>query len=283
MYENDEIDVTGVGLFSLERVLDPNEALNADLVVGQPGFTMWYLGLNTKEPPFDDVKFRQALTHAIDKRLIAEEVLSRLLTPAYGILPPGFPAYNPDLKGLDFDPERAQRLLSESKYADPDSRPRIVVTVPGTGGGIGLDLEVIIAMWENVLGVQVEIQQVEWATYLDDLDSGNLQAYAGSGWQADYPDPQDFLDILFHSESPLNHVAYSNLELDALLEEARTEQDIVRRTALYHEAEDIIVRDAPVVPLWYDGEQYVLVKPYVKGYRLTPMSIPRYTQLRIVR
>ena len=283
MYENDEIDVTGVGLFSLDRVLDPNEALNADLVVGQPGFTTFYIGLNTKQPPFDDVKFRQALTHAIDKRLIAEEVLSQLLTPAYGILPPGFPAFNPNLEGLDYDPELAQRRLSESKYADPESRPRIVVTTPGTGGAIGLDLEVIIAMWENVLGIQVEIQQVEWATYLEDLDSANLQAYAGSGWQADYPDPQDFLDILFHSESPLNHVSYSNPEVDRLLEDARTEQDIARRAELYHQAEGMIVKDAPVVPLWYDGEQYVLVKPHVKGYQLVPMSIPRYAQLRIER
>ena len=281
MYENDELDITGVGLQSLERVLDPNEDLHADLVVGQPGFSIFYIGLNAEEPPLDDRKFRQALSHAIDKRLIAEEVLSQLLVPAYGILPPGFPGFNPNLKGLEYDPELARSLLAESKYADPETRPRIVVTTPGTGGGVGLDMEVVIAMWENVLGVTVEIQQVEWATYLDDLDARNLQAYAGSGWQADYPDPQDFLDVLFHSESTLNHVAYGNEAVDALLVQARTEQDVARRIELYHEAEQMIVNDAPIIPLWYDGEQYVLVKPHVKGYRLTPMSIPRLKQLRI--
>ena len=60
-------------------------------------------------------------------------------------------------------------------------------------------------MWRQVLGVEVEIQQVEWATYLEDLNDSKFQAYAGLGWQADYPDPQDFLDILFHTDSTLNH------------------------------------------------------------------------------
>ena len=150
--------------------------------------------------PFDDVKFRQALNHAIDKKLIAEEVLSNLVTPAYGILPPGFPGYNEQLEGLRYDSELAQQLLAESKYSDQATRPRIVVTVPGRGGSVGLDMEVILEMWRQVLGVEVEIQQVEWATYLEDLNQNKFQSFAGLGWEADYPDPQDFLDILFHSE-----------------------------------------------------------------------------------
>ena len=281
MYENDEIDITGVGLFDLDRVLDPNEPLNEELVIAQPGFSVAYIGFNTDEPPFDDTKFRQALNHAIDKNLIATEVLSELVKPAYGILPPSFPGYNPDLKGLEFDSELAKQLLSESKYADPESRPRIVITVPGTGGTINLDLQVIIAMWENTLGVEVEIEQVEWATYLDDLDAKKMQAYAGLGWQADYPDPQDFLDILFHSDSSLNHGNFKNDTVDELLEEARTESDIAQRVALYHDAEKLIVREAPWVPLWFDGEQYALIKDYVDGYELTPMIVPRLAQVVI--
>ena len=281
MYENDEIDITGVGLFDLDRVLDPQEPLNKELVIAQPGFSVAYIGFNTDEAPFDDAKFRRALNYSIDKGLIATEVLSELVKPAYGILPPSFPGYNPDLKGLEYDPEMAKQLLSESKYADPESRPRIVITVPGTGGVIGLDLEVIIAMWENTLGVEVEIEQVEWATYLDELDAKALQAYAGLGWQADYPDPQDFLDILFHSESSINHGNFSNDAVDKLLEEARTESDIAQRIALYHDAEQLIVEAAAWVPLWFDGEQYALIKDYVKGYQLTPMIVPRLAQVVI--
>ncbi len=275
MYENDEIDITGVGLFDLDRVLDPNEPLNKELIVAGPAFSISYIGFNTSTPPFDDPKFRRALNHAIDKELIAKEVLSDLVVPAYGILPPGFPGYNNKLKGLEYDPGLALKLLNESKYADPDNRPRIVVTVPGTGGTVGLDLEVIIEMWNRVLGVQVEIQQVEWATYLQDLNAKKFQAFAGLGWEADYPDPQDFLDVLFHTESSVNHGNYSNLEVDKLLEKARLEQDISKRIDLYNQAEALIIKDAAWVPLWYGGDRYVLVKSHVEDYRVTPMIIPK--------
>ena len=78
MYENDEIDITGVSLFDLERVLDPDEPLNKELVIAPPDFSISYIGFNTSMPPFDDTKFRQALNHAVDKELIAREVLSDL-------------------------------------------------------------------------------------------------------------------------------------------------------------------------------------------------------------
>ena len=280
MYENDEIDITGVGLFDLDRVLDPSEPLNKDLVIAPPDFSVFYIGFNASLPPFDDPKFRQALTHAVDKDLIANEVLSELVTPAVGILPPGFPGYNPNLEGLEYNPDLARQLLSESKYADAETRPRIVVTVPGTGGTIGLDMEVVIEMWRQELGVEVEIQQVEWATYLQDLNQNKFQAFGGSGWQADYPDPQDFLDILFHTDSAQNHGSYSNPELDAILEQARTEPDVERRVELYHEAENLIVQDAPLLPLWYTGEQYVLIKGHVEDYRVTPMTVPKLRYIK---
>jgi oligopeptide transport system substrate-binding protein len=279
MYENDEIDVTGVGLFDLERVLDPNEPLNRELVVSPPDFSVSYIGFNVLQPPFDDPKFRQALNHAVDKQLIATEVLSDLVLPAYGILPPGFPGFNADLQGLQFDPDLAKQLLAESKYADPDTRPRIVITVPGTGGSIGLDMEVVIEMWRQNLGIEVEIQQVEWATYLQDLNAQRFQAYAGLGWEADYPDPQDFLDVLFHTDSSLNHGAYTNSEVDAVLNDARTEQDVIRRTALYQEAERLIVQDAAWMPLWYPSERHVLLKSHVKGYHVTPMIVPKMREI----
>ena len=281
MYENDEIEITGVGLYDLERVLDPNEPLNAEVVVAPPGFSVSYIGFNASMAPFDDAKFRQALNHAIDKELIATEVLSELVEPAYSILPPGFPGYTDEIVGLGHDPERARQLMSESKYADPETRPRIVITVPGTGGTIGLDLEVVLEMWKQEIGVEVEIQQVEWATYLEDLDAKKFQAYAGIGWEADYPDPQDFLDILFHSESSINHGDFRNAEIDAILEEARTEPDILKRIDLYHQAEQMIVNEAPWVPMWFTGDRYTLVKSYVEGYEMTPMIVPKLKQITI--
>ena len=281
MYENDEIDITGVGLFDLERIKDPAEPLNKDLVIAEPDYSIRYIGFNTAEPPFDDPKFRQALNHAVDKDLIAREVFSSLVVPAYGILPPGLPGYNSNFAGLRYDPILAEKLLSESRYADPNTRPRMVITIPGTGGTADLDLEVIVNMWKETLGVEFEIQQVEWATYLQDLDRRKFQSFGGLGWEADYPDPQDFLDVLFHSASENNHGGYRNDQVDQLLEIARAEPDNGKRMSIYNDVERMIVDDAAWVPLWFAGERHVLIKPHIKGYRITPMTMPKLRHVYI--
>ena len=281
MYENDEIDITGVGLADLERVKDPNDPLSKDLVDVPPQFTLSYIGFNVNMAPFDDENFRKALSHAVDKELIADKIYSGLTKPAYAVIPPGFPGYSPSIKGLEFNPELAKDYLSKSKYSDPASRPRIIVTIPGTGGSPGMDTEVISDMWRETLGVEVEIQQVEWATYLQDMNRKRLQVWAGSGWQADYPDPQDFIDILFYSGSDVNHGNYKNEKVDDLILEARTELDQNRRFLLYNQAEQIVVDEAPIFPLWFDTDGYALVKPWVKGYSFTPIIVPKYKDMYI--
>ncbi len=273
MYENGEIDITGVGLADLDRVSNPLESLNRELVVAPAGFSLSYIGFNVEQAPFDDANFRKALALSIDKQLIADQVLANLVIPATGILPPDFPGYDTSVQGPSFDAERAVALLADSRYAN--NVPRIVITVPGTGGSVGLDLEVILEMWRKTLGIEVEIQQVEWATFLQDLNDQRLQAFAGLGWQADYPDPQDFLDILFHSKSRLNHSAYSNAEVDKLLEQARVASEWEARKALYNQAEQLILDDAPWIPLWFSGENVLLLKPYVQGYKVTPLIVPK--------
>lgn len=281
MYENDEIDITGVGLADLERVKDPNDPLNRDLVNVPPQFSLNYIGFNVNIPPFDDVNFRKALSYAVDKEIIADKVYSGLTKPSYSIIPPGFPGYSPSIKGIEFNEELAKEYLAKSKYSDPSTRPRIIVTIPGTGGSPGLDTEIISDMWNETLGIDVEIQQVEWATYLQDMNRKRLQLWAGSGWQADYADPQDFIDVLFHSQSDVNHGNYSNSEVDKLIIEARTEIDNNRRFLLYNQAEQIIIDEAAIFPLWFDTDGFALVKPWVKGYEFTPIIVPKFKDVEI--
>jgi len=277
MYENNEIYLTGVGLDDLERVRDPSSPMSKELHRSPAGFQTSYLGLNVTLPPFDDAKVRQALAHAINREEIASKVLSNLVKPAYGILPPGFPGYNPELKGLRYDPAKAKELLAQSKYGpDPGKLPRIILTVPGAlGTSVGLDLEAILATWRDSLGVNVEVQQVEFATFLRDLRDYRLQMYV-IAWVADYPDPQNFLDLLFHSRSLNNETRYSNAEVDRLLEAARVEQNENTRFTLYRQAEDMVVNEAPLIPLWHPGEGYVLIKPQVRDYLLLPVIVPKY-------
>ncbi len=288
MYENDEIDIMDLELPDLERLLGSDDPLSEEMRIAPPGFRVEYIGFDLDEPPFDDVNFRKAMNMAVNKEVITEEVLLGLRTPAYGVLPPGFPGHNPDVQGLRFDPEQARRFLERSRYADPDTRPRVTLTLRSAGGAIGPEFETVIEMWRQNLGVEVEIQQVEWAAYIQDLYSEDSKYQSFSiGWTADYPDPQNFLDILFHTASNSNFIGYSNPEVDSILEQARVEQDPQRRTALYREAEETIVNDAPWVPLWYGrkidlfGDQHLLVKPRVKGYVLTPMLVPKLRHVYI--
>ena len=276
MYENDEIHVAGIGLADLDRILDPNNSLNSELLQAPPTFSVQYIGLNVNEPPLDDVKVRQALNLAIDKQNLATSVLADQVVPANGILPPGFPGFNTELRGYKFEPERARQLLAESKYGDDlDNIPPLTMTTSGSfGATVSLDMEVVIQMWKKNLGIEVEFQQTEFATFLKDLHKRRFQMF-DIGWIADYPDPENFLDILFHSESSNNHTNYSNPQVDALLEQARTETDEAVRFRLYNQAEQMIVDDAPWVPLWYSGERFLLVKPNVHDYYLTPLYIPR--------
>ena len=276
MYENDEIDVTGVGLADLERVEDPNEDLNKDLVEVPPNFAVSYVGFNINEPPFDDANFRRALNHAVNKQLIADQVFSNLVKPAYGIIPPGFPGYSADIQGLEFDPVLANDLLAQSAYGNSAERPRIVLTVPGTGGSPGLTTEVVADMWRQNLGIEIEIQQVEWATYIQDLHRGRLQAWSGLSWQADYPDPQTFIDVLFRSTSAINYGGYNNNEVDDFVISAQTEQDATKRVQYYNDAEQIVVSDAAWLPLWWGVDSKALVKPWVKDYIFSSLTVSKF-------
>jgi len=277
MYESDELHITGIPLSLLQGVMDPSNTLSGEIVAAPPQFDVDYFGLNTTEAPFDDIKVRQAFNYAIDKQTLATTLLEDLVVPAAGILPPGFPGYNPDLVGYDYDPNKARQLISESKYGGLDKLPRITLTLPGSfGAAISPSIEAMLAMWEKNLGVEISILQTEWAIFLQDLHQNRFQMFGGLGWIADYPDPENFLDVLFHSKSNNNQSEYSNGQVDLLLERARIELDETARFELYHQAEEFIVNDAPWISLWHSNGGSVLIKPNVNDYFLFPLVIPKY-------
>ena len=279
MYENNEIHLTGVGLDDLPRLLNPEDELHDELKRSPQDFDVFYLGMNVNMPPFDDINVRRALNYAVDLQTIADVVLDGRVSPARGVIPPGFPSYTPNLRSYDFNPDLARELMESSSYADAwksDSLPRITLSLSGSfGAAVPPYLEVIIEQWNQELGIQVDIQQTEWATYLEDVKDAKYQLFS-IGWIADYPDPENFLDILFHSESANNNTRYSNPEVDRLLEEARTERDKTRRFQIYNQVEQMVLDEAPWVWTWFSGEGYALIKPEVSDYYLLQMSIPKY-------
>ena len=279
MYENDEIHITGVGIDDLPRLLDPNDPLNPELHRSPQDFDVFYVGLNVDQPPFDDVKVRQALNYAIDLDNIAENLLDGRVSPARGVIPPGFPSYTENLRGYTYNPELARELMQESTYADEwasGDLPRITLSISGSfGAAVPTYLEVMLEQWHQELGIQVDIQQTEWATFLQDVNDRKYQMFS-LGWVADYPDPENFLDLLFRTGSQNNNTNYSNPEVDRLLAQAATELNRERRFAIYNQVEQMILDDAPWVWTWFSGEGYALIKPQVSAYYLLQMTIPKY-------
>ncbi|MEX2032465.1 MAG: ABC transporter substrate-binding protein, partial [Dehalococcoidia bacterium] len=141
--------------------------------------------------------------------------------------------------------------------------------------------QAFLEQWRAELGIAVEIRQTDFATFLADQDSGRLQAF-NAGWIMDYPDPEDILDLKFHSDSALNDIGYSNADVDRLLDQARTEQDSGARLALYQEAQELLVEDAAWLPLYF-GVSHVVVKPEVTGWFEPPMVIPRLRFVEVSR
>ena len=274
MYENGELDVVGVGTADVERVSDPDNPLHSELAI-VPQLDVQYLGFDVTRPPFDDVHVRQAFNLAIDRQKVTEVVWKDMAVPAAGILPPGMPGYTRDKSLLDFDPARAQRLLAESRYVEAARLPPITLTTGGQSGQAAPTIQAIVAMLRENLGVEVSVEQTE-----DVFPPRARPQFFSMGWIADYPDPEDFLDLLFYSRSGLNHTGYANSRVDELLEEARIETDDQRRMGLYKQAEELIVADAPWLPLWHSVD-YVLTKPYVQGAVYAPAIYPWLSAVHI--
>lgn len=280
----DEItyDAIPLSISELSRATDPNNPLSKEFV-SIPELNVSYIGFNVDKPPFDDVKVRQAFNLALDKRRMVRLVFQDTVPVANGIVPPTMPGYqNPDLSDFEFDPERALALIAESSYGDPSELPEITLNVSGTGGAVGPIIESIVESYKQNLGVEIAVEQTPWPEFLAELNKSNpsYQLYQ-LGWIADYPDPQNFLEVLFHTESAQNHGGYSNSEVDALLDEARGTQDPQKRIALYQQAEQLILEDAAWVPLYFGVENW-LVKPYVQGYQIPAIKIPKFQYVSIL-
>jgi oligopeptide transport system substrate-binding protein len=281
LYEAGEIDIAGVYPYDVERVLDPEQPLS-DEVFSSVSLCTSFVVFDVTQPPFDDVNVRQAFVMAVDKQQYIDVLMSGVGLPAEGLYPPALPGHNADLEGLPYDPEAARRLLAQSRYRGPAGLPPIVFTDGGIGNDASPSVAALVQMWEQNLGVSIIVENLEPDLYYDLVYSGQHGQIVSSGWCADYPDPENFADALFRTGAQQNLGNYSNPDLDALLDQARVEQDVARRIELYQQAEQIIVQDAPAVFLMH-GISYVLVKPYVHGYVLTPIDIPLERYLWVER
>ncbi len=274
MYENGELDVTGVGISDLPRITDPEQGLSDELTVIDQLAT-FYVGMRCDIAPFDETEVRQAFAMALDRQRIVDMLYQSTVPAAETIVPPGMPDYdNEGLAGPEYDPAAAQALLEDSSYRGAEGLPTITLHVASAAPQTDTVAEAIAVTLEENLGISVEIEQSDWGDFLEGLDDPYhpYQMYV-LGWIADYPDPENFLKVLFDSASYDNHSRYSNAQVDRLLAEAGLEMDRETRHLLYLEAEKVVLAEAPVIPLYHDVE-YRLTKPYIKGLPHPAMVVP---------
>ena len=278
LYETDEIGVTGVNLLYLDKVTDKTGPFYQELQI-VPELSFSYIGFDVTKPPFDDVNLRRAFNLAIDKDKIVSLVYRNMVRRADGILPPGMPGFNENLTGMSFDVAKAKELIASSRYGSVSGLPPITVTTSGWGGLISQGLEAIVNEWRENLGVEVTVRQLEPQRFLYHLKEEKDEMFL-MGWVADYPHPQNFLEILFHTGIDNNYSEYSNPEADDLLDRAGVEMDIDLSLSLYQQAEQMLVDDVACIPLWW-GQNYILVKPYIEGYDLNPMGVAMLNKVAI--
>jgi oligopeptide transport system substrate-binding protein len=234
-----------------------------------------YYGFNCKKKPFDDPRVRRAFSLAID-RLVFPKILHGGETPLTSWIPPGMFAHAPDI-GLSFDPDRARRELAEAGYAGGRGFPDIEAAY-NVDDERRLVAENLQSQWGESLGVHVGLRQMEWKAYLKEISTDPPPIWR-LGWGADYPDPDNFMNM-FTATSGNNHTRWASPEFDRLVAAAAVEGEPQRRRRLYDEAQRILCeRDAPIAPL-YARAQNFLISPRVGGLWINAMD---YLYLDTVR
>lgn len=275
--------MVGVLPDDLQRVKD-----NPDLqVTEQPGMHSWYLVLNCQQPPFNDVRVRQAANHAINKEAIVDNILQGTGTLAKNILPPVVWSYTEDIQTYEYNPERAKELLAEAGYAD--GVPEFEFFVPESGSGMQQAVAMATAIQSDLeaVGFKTKIQTLEWGSYLDKVFSPAAKEdmiMHEMSWMGDNGDPDNFLYILQsgHQWPPagFNEAFYKNYKVDELLVKARTISDQEERTELYVEAQKLIAADAPLVVVDHET-QVVVMKNNIKGFQLHPTGVFRFGNVTV--
>lgn len=234
-----------------------------------PGLRLYYYGLKVNKKPFDDKRVRRAINHAIDREEIVK-VLGGGQVPLRSWVPYGMWGYEDQL-GLSFDVEKAKKLLKEAGYKTPESIPPIVLGF-NTEEKHQRVAENIQAQLKRNLGIQIELKNEEWKTFLNGLRSESVYSLFRLGWVADYADPHNFMSILT-SFSANNRTGWKNKKYDSLVSKALKEVDPQKRLDYYREAQKIIVEDeVPVIPILTDVNQ-VLVSERVTNYHDNVLDI----------
>ncbi len=266
-YEAGSVDVhLSVPVTELDRI-KADATLKKELNIG-PGACTYYYGFNVNKKPFDNAHMRRAFSMAVDRQAIIDNVTKGGQEPARWFARPGVVAA-PTMKdspklGIGYDPEGAKKELKaalDEMKTTVDQLPPITLMANQTTGHVAI-AQAIQQMWQDVLGIKVDLQTQEWKVFLKTLQADAPQVWR-LGWCQDYADADSYDREVMRSDSQQNYGKFNNPEFDKLVDQAAKETDVAKRVALYRQAEDILVnKDAAIIPIyWYTRVQ--MTKPYV--------------------
>ena len=250
-----------------------------------PAISLFYYGFLHLEKPFNDKHVCLAFNHAIDRQKIVDYTLKGEGIPAnYGIVPPvpNFESkgYNfKVLKGYNYDPDMAKKLLAEAGYPNGKGFPHITLQINSGGGDRNvLTAQVVQSMLKENLNIDINIETLPFAQHLDKIENGHTLFWR-SGWQSDYPDPESFLTLLSSAHIPanprdrsfLNTTRFKNAKYDSLFAKANREVDDKKRFELYAEADQVQIDEGAIMPIFYD-EIYRLLQNDVKDFDVNAME-----------
>ncbi|KYD08511.1 ABC transporter substrate-binding protein [Heyndrickxia sporothermodurans] len=232
----------------------------------RPSMNLGYLGFNVTKKPFDNVKVRQALSHAVNKEALIKNFYEGTAEPAKNPMPPSVSGYNDDIVDYNYDLDKAKKLLEEAGYKDGFSVDFWTMPVVRPYMPNGQKVAEAIQADFAKIGVKTKIVTMEWGTYLEKLAKGEAPMYI-VGWTGDNGDADNFLYALLDKDAigSNNNSQYSNDEVHDLLIKAQTETDEAKRNDYYKKAQEIIHNDAPWVPLAHSVPQ-LAGKSTIEGF-----------------
>jgi peptide/nickel transport system substrate-binding protein/oligopeptide transport system substrate-binding protein len=225
-----------------------------------------FTGLACLKPFGTNAELRHALSYALDRHYLCETVLEGRGMPAKGILPPDMPGFKPGRPGWPHDLEKAKALLTKAGYPEGRGLPPMTLLYKNDPD-MKRVVQVVARDFEKI-GLRVSLQAQDWNAFRTNLERQPGQMFF-LGWVADYPDPDNFLYVLFHSSQfgkPGNKVWYSNPEVDELTERGRRSTKKEERLRLYQQVEDILLKDCAWI-VAYHVRNVVLIRKDVTGIR----------------
>lgn len=275
-YENNEVDWLPVDIPDLAYIeSDPD--LREQLVrYAVPG--TWYIFFQTHKPPFNNLKVRQAISHAINREVISNTVLRGSAVPAYTMLPRNFPGNSTDdLKGIQhFDPELARSLLAEAGYPNGRGFPKVDFWIGAASPAIKMLNEAVQSMLKENLNIEVNIVVTDDKMYRDNMFKMTIPMGFGT-FSVDYPDPNNLLAQVWHSQEPgFGRQDWRNNAFDRLVDQAAAEMNSDRRMAMYRDAERLLLEDVGGVFLVHPLN-LELRKPWLKGIKTNRSGYSYFT------